>query len=154
MYTEADMPVASAQDMREEEPVQEVSYEMESYTLSGGKGATAKKNKKAEDPALKEKKQQRAQFVEKVFNEVFWPRYPRKVHKKKAKECFEKLFTINIPKEQCTRRLRNIMARLEQLIAENRPIDKIPYPSTFLNAEDFDEAPESDITLAMEVSMQ
>jgi len=80
--------------------------------------------------------------IEKVFNEQFWPQYPRKVAKREAFRAFEKLFPLKYTPEDCNRVLKNIGVYLANLKAEKRPIDKTPYPATFLNREDFSVEPE------------
>ena len=80
--------------------------------------------------------------IEKAFNEQFWPQYPRKVAKREAFRAFEKLFPLKYTPEDCNRVLRNIGIYLANLKAEKRPIDKTPYPATFLNREDFSVEPE------------
>jgi hypothetical protein len=67
--------------------------------------------------------------------------YPRKKAKQDALKAFKTIFPITVSKEQCNKRWRNIVLHVEALKAEERPLDKIPYPATFLRAEDFDEPP-------------
>ena len=80
--------------------------------------------------------------IEKAFNEQFWPQYPRKVAKREAFKAFEKLFPLKYTPDDCNRVLKNIGVYLANLKAEKRPIDKTPYPATFLNREDFSVEPE------------
>lgn len=87
------------------------------------------------------KKAMRTKFVTKLFDEYFWPLYPRKKAKQDALKAFKAIFPITISKDRCEKRWRNIVLHVEALKAEGRPLDKIPYPATFLRAEDFDEPP-------------
>lgn len=87
------------------------------------------------------RKAARTKFVKKLFNDQFWPIYPRKKAKQDALKAFLAIFPISVSKEQCNRRWTHIMMHVESLKAEGRPLDKIPYPATFLRAEDFDEPP-------------
>lgn len=97
-----------------------------------------KKNKPAQAEKAKIMKAQ----IEKAFNEQFWPQYPRKVAKREAFKAFEKLFPLKYTPDDCNRVLKNIGVYLANLKAEKRPIDKTPYPATFLNREDFSVEPE------------
>jgi len=93
-------------------------------------------------PDLSEKAKIMKAQIEKAFNEQFWPQYPRKIAKREALKAFEKLFPLKYTPDDCNRVLKNIGVYLANLKAEKRPIDKTPYPATFLNREDFDSTPD------------
>lgn len=99
-------------------------------------------NVEKDKPDLSEKAKIMKAQIEKAFNEQFWPQYPRKVAKREALKAFEKLFPLKYTPEDCNRVLKNIGVYLANLKAEKRPLDKTPYPATFLNREDFDSAPD------------
>jgi hypothetical protein len=87
------------------------------------------------------RKAKRTKFVTELFDKHFWPMYPRKKAKQDALKAFKTIFPITVSKEQCNKRWRNIVLHVEALKAEERPPDMVPYPATFLRAEDFDEPP-------------
>jgi DNA-binding transcriptional ArsR family regulator len=77
-----------------------------------------------------------------LFEERFWTEYPRKKAKQNAWEAFQRVFPYGQDPVNLDKRWNNMRKHLEALKDERRPIDKWPYPATFLNGEDFDSPPE------------
>lgn len=97
-----------------------------------------KKNK----PAQAEKAKIMSKEIQRLFDSKFWPMYPRKVAKKEAFNAFKKHFPTSLSCDECNVIFQNMGRYLANLLAEKRPADKIPYPATFLNREDFSVEPE------------
>ena len=73
-----------------------------------------------------------------VFDKGFWPYYPRKVAKREAREAWTKKRPKT--KAELKSHYHRIMNRMTELIDgdwKNREPDKIPYPATFINQEEW-----------------
>lgn len=83
----------------------------------------------------------KAAWETKAF-ERFWEKYPRKVAKQTARKAWAKIRNGEKNRDELTILFQFIVDRLAEFTTDewaDRPMDKIPHPSTWLNSEDFHE---------------
>lgn len=97
----------------------------------------------------KEKRMKHETRIRKYF-EQYWKHEPKKVDKNRARYAFMKVFPLGLSAEQMKLRMNNFEAHFslriqeaERMINERGNLNMMKYPATWMNAQDFDEFPET-----------